>query len=275
MLTGRIVKNISNSYTILSNKKEYICTPRGKFRHEKQVPLVGDICEFDEENLYILKILPRKNNLQRPSVANIDGALIITSMKKPDFNALLLDKELVSVIKNKIEPVIVFTKIDLLEEKEEYRSIKNYYEKIGISCFENTDTKEILEFLKGKFVVLTGQTGAGKSTFLNYLSPNLNLKTDEISASLNRGKHTTRHSEFFCIHDVYFCDTPGFSSLELNYSKEEIRDCFVEFSHYTCRFQDCLHLKEIGCVVKEKVQSDEIMESRYESYKKIIEELKK
>ena len=273
MLEGRIIKNISNAYTIISDDKKYVCTPRGKFRNQKITPLVGDICKFDAKNNYMLEILPIKNELERPSIANVDYALLVTSMKNPSFSALLLDKEISSVILAKIKPIILFTKIDLLENQEiiEYQNLKKYYESINIPCFENKEPEKLLSFLKGAFVVLTGQTGAGKSTFLNKINPELNLKTDEISFSLNRGKHTTRHTEMFEISNIFFSDTPGFSSLELTkYTKEEIESSFKEFINYPCQFKNCMHLKEEVCGVKKAVEEKEILKSRYESYQKMI-----
>lgn len=273
MLEGRIIKNISNAYTVLCDGKTYVCTPRGKFRNQKITPLVGDLCKFDAENLYLLELLPRKNELERPSIANVDYALLVTSMKKPNFSSFLLDKEISSVLLAKIKPVILFTKLDLLSEEEwkEYQSIREYYESISIPCFSNEERSSLLSFLKGSFVVLTGQTGAGKSTFLNKINPSLNLKTDEISSSLNRGKHTTRHTEMFEVEGVSFSDTPGFSSLELTkFKKEEIKDTFIEFQNFPCQFKDCMHVKELSCGVKQAVEEQKILKSRYESYQKMI-----
>ncbi len=273
MLKGVIVKNISNSYTVMVEDKSYICTPRGRFRKEKLTPLVGDSCRIDEENHYILELLPRKNELYRPNVCNVDIGLIVTSMVKPDFNTTLLDKEITSILLANVKPVICFTKLDLMTKKETYISYKTYYESIGIPCFDNQHLEELMDYLKEKLVVLTGQTGAGKSTLLNRLSPDLNLKTDEISAALNRGKHTTRHSEIHQIQSVSFCDTPGFSSLEIrNASKEEIRNTFLEFQNYSCKFKDCMHLNERDCEIKKAVKEGYILISRYNSYQKMIEE---
>ena len=276
MLKGTIVKNISNKYTVMCQDKLYDCTPRGKFRFEKKVPLVGDYCMIDEENCYIIEILERKNELQRPNVSNVDVALIVTSMKQPDFNATLLDKEISSVILESIEPVICFTKIDLLSDEEikQYQELRAYYQRIGIYCFDNTELNELKSYLKEKYVVLTGQTGAGKSTLLNKLALTLNLKTNEISFALNRGKHTTRHTEIFTIDGIHFFDTPGFSSLELeNKTKEEIRDSFIDFQEYHCKFQDCMHLKENVCGVKEAREQGKILDSRYSSYQRMIDEV--
>ena len=269
MLKGMIVKNISDTYTVKESKNLYECKARGKFRNSGLTPLVGDIVEFDPEQRYILDIMERKNELARPSVSNIDVALIISSVKKPDLSLYLLDKQITSVSLENIEPVLCFTKLDLLSRKElkEIKKIMKYYKKLGYAVFTNWQIKKILKYLKGKTVVLTGQTGAGKSSLLNLISPSLNLKTGEISEALGRGKHTTRHTEFFLVKDVLIADTPGFSSLDINkHTKEEIRDTFLEFKKYTCEFKNCMHDKEQNCAVREACEKREIMKSRYENY---------
>lgn len=269
MLKGMIVKNISDTYTVKESKNLYECKARGKFRNSGLTPLVGDIVEFDPEQNYILDIMERKNELARPSVSNIDVALIISSVKKPDLSLYLLDKQITSVSLENIEPVLCFTKLDLLSRKElkEVKKIMKYYKKLGYAVFTNWQIKKILKYLKGKTVVLTGQTGVGKSSLLNLISPSLNLKTGEISEALGRGKHTTRHTEFFLVKDVLIADTPGFSSLDINkHTKEEIRDTFLEFKKYTCEFKNCMHDKEKNCAVREACEKGEIMKSRYENY---------
>lgn len=277
MLEGVITKNISNSYTVKCGNSSFLCTPRGKFRKDKRVPLVGDRCLIDKDNNYIMELLPRKNELKRPNVSNVDVGLIITSMKSPDYNSLLLDKEITSILLSKITPIICFTKIDLLNDIEHslYIKIKEYYNRIGIETFSNHELDDLVKRLNGCLVVLTGQSGAGKSTLLNKLDPSLNLDTNEISKALNRGVHTTRHTEIFTIKGISFFDTPGFSSLTFdNIDNERIKACFLEFHNYSCKFQDCRHIKEISCGVKDALKKGLILESRYESYKKILEECK-
>ena len=278
MLKGIIVKNISNTYTVLANNQRINCTPRGKFRNEKKTPLVGDECIIDEQNKYILELLPRKNELKRPSVCNVDFCLIVTSMKSPDYNALLLDKEISLSLLSKIPPVLYFSKVDLLtkEEKEKYFLLKKMYQDIGFPVFDAETIKELCNFLQKKIVVLTGQTGAGKSTLIKKIAPELDIKTNEISKALNRGKHTTRHTEIYDVLGIWFCDTPGFSSLNLDgYTKEEIKNSFLEFQEYTCKFRDCIHIKEQSCAVKEALEKGAINQSRYESYKKMLSEVEK
>lgn len=269
MLTGRIIGNISDTYTVESADKKYPCKARGKFRNVKLTPLVGDIVEFDEKNNYILKILDRKNSLDRPMICNVDYALIVTSLKKPNLSLNLLDKEICSILLANITPIICFTKLDLITPKEqkELNKLSNYYESIGIKVFTNNDISSLKAYLKDKYVVLTGQTGAGKSSLINHLDANFNLKVGEISEALGRGRHTTRHTEFYKIDNIYFADTPGFSSLELNnYTKEEIKNSFIEFRNANCEYRDCMHLKEVNCEIKNKVLNNEILKSRYDNY---------
>ena len=274
-MEGKIIKLISNDYTVLSNNKKYICKSRGKFRKLKISPLVGDQVVFDDINNYILEVKKRKNELVRPPVANIDQAFIITSVKHPNFSTNLLDK-LIDIIEfNNIEPIICFTKLDLLN-KEEQNDIDvyiNYYKKIGYKVFINTQISEIKEQFKNKISVFTGQTGAGKSTLLNNINPNLKIKTDDISYALGRGKHTTRHVDLIELENGFVADTPGFSSLEFIDMKDiDIRDNFVEFELYKekCKYRDCMHDKEDECEVKNKVRSGDILESRYQNYLNFI-----
>ena len=274
-MEGIIVRIISNLYTVKTESDLRLCRSRGKFRNMKLTPLVGDKVIIDEKNNYILSVEERKNELLRPRVANIDVCLIVTSLKHPDFSSFLLDKIIVNICSNNIEPIIVFSKYDLLndEEKKEMDFVINYYKQIGYKAILNTEYRDVLEYLKGKVVALTGQTGAGKSTFLNKICPKLNLKTDEISESLGRGKHTTRHVELFDINNIYFVDTPGFSAIDLNISdKENIRFAFKEFDNNGCKFRDCKHINESGCQVIKDLEDNKILKSRYENYKKMVVE---
>ncbi|MBQ3021125.1 MAG: ribosome small subunit-dependent GTPase A [Bacilli bacterium] len=276
-MEGKITRIVSNLYRVNSNDKDFECRARGKFRHDKLTPLVGDIVEFDPINCYILDIKPRINSLERPTIANIDSALIVTSVKKPDLSLNLLDKELVLCISNNIEPIIVFTKIDLLSKSElnKIKSIMKYYTKIGIKVTTNRSLYKLKRLIKNKTLVLTGQTGAGKSSLLNKLDKNLNLETNEISEALGRGKHTTRHVELFNYKSSFIADTPGFSSLDLtNLSKDDIKSTFKEFNKVSCPYKDCSHTNESECNVKKLVKNKKIMKSRYENYIKFIKELK-
>ena len=278
-MVGRIIKQISNDYTVITNDdNQYICKPRGKFRQLKETPLVGDMVEFDEINNYLLKILPRKNELVRPSISNIDQAIIIASLKDPDFSTNLLDKLLVIIEYNNIKPIIIFSKHDLLNEQEmnEMKKYISYYKKIGYTCYLNDDLIKISKIFQNKMSVFTGQSGAGKSTLLNNLDKNLNIKTNEISKALGRGKHTTRHTELINMSGGLVADTPGFSSLTFdNMDAHGIRDNFIDFNLYRdeCKYKDCLHNKEDKCIIKNKVEDGNILKSRYDNYIKFINEL--
>ncbi|MBE6144923.1 MAG: ribosome small subunit-dependent GTPase A [Firmicutes bacterium] len=274
-MQGQIIKNVSNDYTVLSNEQKYVCKARGKFRKLNLTPLVGDQVLFDEKNNYILEILPRKNSLVRPPVSNIDQVIIVTSVKRPDFDTNLLDKMLSIVEFNNIKPIICLTKLDLLNssELEEINEIINYYKSIGYNVVLNTELDKIKTLISEKINVFTGQSGAGKSTLLNKLDSNLNLKTDEISLALNRGKHTTRHTELINTCNAWIADTPGFSALEfIDMQPSDIRDNFIEFNTYKdkCKYKDCMHNLEDVCEVKNKVNDNTILKSRYENYLKFI-----
>lgn len=276
-MQGKIIKNISNDYTVSAGGKEYVCKGRGKFRNIHITPLVGDEVIFDEKNFYILEILPRKNELIRPPVCNIDQAFIVTSVKEPDFSSNLLDKLLDIIEFNNVKPIICFTKLDLLneEEKKQIEKIISYYKKIGYKVFLNTELEEINSIFKNKITVFTGQSGAGKSTLLNNLNKELNIKTAPISHALGRGKHTTRHTELIKMSEGLVADTPGFSSLDFSkMAKEEIRDNFIEFENFKekCEYRDCMHENEINCEIKRQVLSGNILNSRYENYLNFIKE---
>lgn len=278
MQKGQIIKIISNLYTVKLDNDLIECRARGKFRYEKEVPLVGDLVLVDPKEKYIYEILERKNYLNRPSISNVDIALIITSIKKPDISFNLLDK-LILVIKEKnIEPVICITKLDLVPflKRKKYKKILKYYESIGIKVFYNNNLNPLVKYLKGKLVVLTGQTGAGKSTLLNKLDKKLNLDTNPISEALGRGVHTTRHTEIHEINNISFADTPGFSSLDLtDITRENIILGFPEFDKYPCDFKDCAHIDEKNCNVKKAVDNKKILKSRYDSYVSFYKEIKK
>lgn len=274
-MQGQIIKNISNDYTVLVDDKIFVCKARGKFRNLKITPLVGDQVIIDEKNNYILEILPRKNSLVRPPVSNIDQVIIVASVKNPNFDTNLLDKMLAIVEFNNIKPIICLTKLDLLNEQEinNINIYRNYYEKIGYQVLINTDLDQIKETLREKVNVFTGQSGAGKSTLLNNLDSHLNIKTNEISKALNRGKHTTRHTELINICNAWIADTPGFSALEFSDMKNsDIRDNFIEFNEYKekCKYKDCMHNLEDECEIKKRVNDNTILKSRYENYLKFI-----
>ncbi len=268
-MQGRITKQISNQYTVEVDGEKIVCNARGKFKNMGLSPVVGDIVEIDADNKTIEKINTRKNKLYRPVVANVDIALIVTSLKKPDLSLNLLDKLLTIVLSNNIEPIIILTKIDLVNKKDlkEYKRIFNYYENLGIKVIPNTKLHKLKRAIKEKVVVLTGQTGAGKSTMLNKLDKSLNIETKPISEALNRGVHTTRHTELYKIGKMYMVDTPGFSALDINIlDVNKLQDTFKEFKKYSCMYKDCTHNNESGCGVKKAVEDGLILKSRYDNY---------
>lgn len=274
-MKGQIVKILSNLYFVQAKDGVYECRSRGVFRKNKITPVVGDYCIFSKEDKYILEILPRKNFLVRPMVSNVDQGLIVTSLRIPEFSTNLLDKLLTIMEVNKIKPIICITKEDLITEAEktEINKILEYYRNIGYDLYYNYELEELKDIFKDKTTVFTGQTGAGKSSLFNRLDPSLNIEEGEVSKALGRGKHTTRHVELLSIFDGKLVDTPGFSDINLQlYSKEEIRDSFIEFEKYPCRYKNCMHDKEniIECEIKRKVKEEEILQSRYDNYIKFI-----
>ena len=276
-MEGIIIKNISNDYLVKSGEDTYLCKARGKFRKMGLCPFVGDRVIFDENNHYLLEILDRKNSLVRPSVSNVDQAIIVCSVKRPDLDTYLLDKLLTIVSFHNIDPVICFTKLDLLDDSEKDNIVKyiDYYKKVGYQVVVNEEKDKILSLLHGKITVLAGQSGAGKSSLINRLDSRFHLKTDDISLALNRGKHTTRHTELFEINGGYLVDTPGFSDVNFfDMAKMDIRDNMKEMFDgvHFCKYRDCMHLKEDGCYVKKEVASGNVMKSRYEHYCSFIKE---
>lgn len=268
---GKIIKQISNDYTVKTDDELIVCKARGKFRNLGITPLVGDNVEF--ENNYIINILPRKNELVRPSIANVDQAAIVMSTEIPAFSTDLLDRLLCIIEYNNIRPIIYISKLDLLsnEELKNIENYINYYRKIGYLVYTDLKIKEIF---KNKITVFVGQSGAGKSTLLNKLNSNLHLQTGEVSKALGRGRHTTRHVELINLLDGMIADTPGFSKLSfIDMTNSDIRDNFIEFNEYRslCKYQDCMHKNEEFCEIKKQVNKGNIIESRYNNYIKFIE----
>ena len=289
MQTGQIIRALSGFYDVQSEGKIYRTRARGNFRKRKITPLVGDFVEFESESEtesgYILEILDRKNEMIRPPVANIDNAVVIVSAVEPAFSLNLLDRFLIYIESLHMQGLVYLTKTDMISDQQ-YQEISDYlayYAKIGYQIFEprTAFTPEIITAIEDTFphktTVFTGQTGAGKSTLLNHIDPSLNIATAEISQSLNRGKHTTRHIELIPLNDGLVGDTPGFSSLGLlNVTIETLVDRFPEFREIGqgCKFRTCQHVMEPKCAVKEAVDSGEIMQSRYTNYLQFRAELK-
>lgn len=279
MQTGKIIKALSGFYYVLSNDLIYQARARGLFRKTEESPLVGDEVKFQIENEnegYITEILPRKNALVRPPVANIDQLLLTASLKSPDFSFYLLDRFIAYSEAHDIEPVIIITKNDLNEDTDLLEEIKQVYSPFYELHFTSKSQikEELSDLFTDKISVLAGQSGAGKSTLLNTLLPDLDLKTDEISNALNRGKHTTRHVELIEHNGGYIADTPGFSTIDfINIDKYNIKFCFIDFNQFTCKFRECLHINEPKCGVKNAVENGALAKSRYESYVKIYNEI--
>lgn len=268
---GKIVKQISNDYTVKVNDELIVCKARGKFRNLGISPLVGDLVEIEDN--YILNILPRKNELIRPSIANVDQAVIVMSTTIPAFSTDLLDKLLCIIEFNNIKPIIYISKIDLLNEFElnYINEFIKYYKKIGYEVYTDLSIKDIF---KDKITVFVGQSGAGKSTLLNKLDDSLNLQTGEVSKALGRGRHTTRHVELLNLLNGLIADTPGFSKISfIGMTNSDIRDNFIEFNLYRedCEYQDCMHKLEDSCEIKKQVDKGNILKSRYDNYLKFIE----
>ena len=273
-MIGKIVKQISNDYTVKVDNKLYTCKARGKFKHDGITPLVGDNALIDLDNKLLLEILPRKNELIRPSIANVDQAVIVASNKIPEFSLELLDKLLCIIEYNNIKPIIYVSKIDLLTDIEinNLNKILDYYRNIGYKVYTDLTIKEVF---KDKVTVFVGQSGAGKSTLLNKLDSKLSLITGEVSEALGRGRHTTRHVELIETLDGLIADTPGFSKISfIGMTKEDIRDNFIEFNNYRelCRYKDCMHNKEDECEIKKQIDN-KILKTRYDNYIKFIKEV--
>ncbi len=276
-MIGKIINNISDIYKVKYEKGCVECKARGKFKNDGVKPLVGDTVIFDADKKIITEIKPRKNELVRPPISNIDQALIVISVKEPNLDLYLLDKMISIITFNNVDIIICFSKLDLLLKKELQETLKymKYYEHIGYKVIKNTQIDELHKLLTNKTTVITGQSGVGKSTLLNLLNTELNLKTDSISHALGRGKHTTRHVELLEIDDALIADTPGFSSLSFyDMTKENIKNSFVEFVKHMneCKYRDCSHLREDTCKIKELVNKKIILQSRYDNYIKFIRE---
>ncbi len=278
---GLVIKAIAGFFYILYEDEILECKSSTKLKKDKSKIIPGDIVKFDKDEMYIKKILPRKNSLIRPQLANVSNAILVFSLKEPKMNFGLLDRMLMIMEYNNLKSTILLTKRDLLTKKEfdELKDKIKYYKEIGYDVIYNDEIntkKKLLTYLEDdQKYVLTGQSGVGKSTYLNMIIENLNIKTQEISHVLGRGKHTTRESTFYSLeNNIYLIDTPGFSSLDLQLTKEEIRDNFVDFVNLSseCRFNGCYHINEPNCNVKKMLQSGEILKTRYENYFKMQEE---
>ena len=283
-IEGTVISVISGYYDVETSKGVIRSRARGVFRNRKQKPLVGDhvVVQLDEKGMnYLVEILPRKNEIGRPAVANVDQVLLVISAVEPDFSLELLDRYLTFFAWKKIGVTIYLSKTDITS-KENLTQIKNelaYYQQIGYSVFTDQAKleKELPDLIKTNAIwTLAGQSGAGKSTLLNQLEEEANQATGQISYALNRGKHTTRQVQLFRYGKGYIADTPGFSAVDLYKIKlDELADDFYEFKKAStnCKFRRCQHLKEPKCEVKKLVKEGKIAQSRYDDYLKIRQEI--
>ncbi|HZK33217.1 MAG TPA: ribosome small subunit-dependent GTPase A [Tissierellaceae bacterium] len=287
MIHGVITKGVGGFYYVRTSDELIECRARGNFREENITPLVGDNVKIrisSEDNTgYIDQICKRETELSRPAVANITQAIIVMSIRDPNINFWLLDRIIVMAENEKLNIIICINKVDLnLDESIE---IKKIYEDIGYkvlitSVKNNTGIKELKKYLDDNISVFAGPSGGGKSSLLNTINPEYNLETGKISAKSKGGKHTTRHTELLYLkEDSYVLDSPGFSSLDLNFinDERELKNYFIEINQHgeNCKFQNCLHFNEPGCEVKRQVEIGNIAKKRYENYLSFLQEIVK
>lgn len=278
MKDGIIIRALAGFFYVLIDEQIIECKASKKLKGKNKKLIVGDYVEVDVEAAYITSMHPRENELVRPLISNVHNSFLVFSVAEPAMNYGLLDRMISLMEINGLKTTIILTKCDLLEDEElvQLKSVMNYYKQIGYNLvylkMEDQPT-EVTALLESDKYVITGQTGVGKSTLVNKIIPDLNLQTQEISKVLGRGKHTTREVTFYKYKNSYLIDTPGFSSLDLNFDPEIVKDSFVEFYEFSsgCKFNGCLHMSEPGCEVKKQLEQGNVLKSRYENYIKLME----
>ena len=300
MKKGKIIKSIAGFYEVHTGENIYRCRARGVFRALGVKPLVGDDVEIEVTDTVsvpmegnVIRLLPRKNELVRPNVANVDQALLIFAITHPAPSYNMLDRFLITMSKRDLPAVLCFNKQDLATE-EEIRELRETYEACGcivlfVSVLSPDTLTQLKEILRGKTTVLTGPSGVGKSTLINTICPGARMETGELSRKISRGRNTTRHVELLAgEEETFLVDTPGFTSLYLmDIKAEELRYYYPEFSEYEgkCRFDGCVHRKEPGCAVRKAleegkisriryVEEGKISRIRYGNYSELFDELK-
>ena len=286
-MQGKIIRGIGGFYYINAGNSIYECKAKGSFRKDGIRPLVGDDCIIDildEKNRLanITSILPRHSEIIRPAVANVDQAMIIFAISRPEPNFNLLDRFIIQISQKDLPCIIVINKMDLADD-DQRREIEEAYVACGCrvvftSVSNREGVEEIRKLIKGKTTTVAGPSGVGKSSMINLLQSAVKMQTGVLSDKIDRGKHTTRHSELIPIdEDTYILDTPGFSSLNLfDVSTDTLKDYYYEFEDYAaeCRFLDCKHISEPDCGVKKAVESGEVSRLRYENYLILYRECK-
>lgn len=277
MEKGKIIKIVSSRYMVLCGEEQVLCVAMGKLRKDK-APVVGDEVEFERfaDQNGIQRILPRKNELLRPAIANVDQAIIVMSCKDPDFSTTLIDRLIFQIVYADIHPVLCVTKMDLVEKEDPIHKKIQEYRDSGYEVYTGGKaqaSEDVIKAFSKKISVLTGQSGAGKSSLLNRIDPTFHLQTQEISKALGRGKHTTRHCELHPVGDGWVADTPGFSSMDFSHMEiSKLAGAIPDFAPYVgdCRFRDCIHMKEPGCSILQAVEEGKILTERYAHYQEVV-----
>ena len=281
MSTGRIIRSLSGFYEVQTAEGMVTCRARGSLRRTGETPLTGDLVEISVEKGkgMVEKILPRRNQFVRPAVSNVDALVVFAANVNPVTEPFLIDRVAAIAGDQEVEVILCINKCDLDPAEDLTRIYRHAgFQVICASAETGAGVEELRDLIRGKLVAFTGNSGVGKSSILNRLSPELNLPVGEVSEKLGRGRHTTRHVELYHLgEDTYVADTPGFSSFDTDQMdvmlKENLQYAFPDFGPYIgkCQFHDCSHRKEPGCAVTAALAEGEIEESRYDSYLKLYE----